>query len=88
MVYGEIFASIYPNPAHEKIIFNFKSITERNYTITFTNLIGKEIFRKRFELQNSETTRELQLNSLSKGIYSIRILSDSGKIQFLNLVIQ
>jgi uncharacterized protein (TIGR02145 family) len=70
---GEV--KIFPNPALDKIYIN---CAEKQYLkIQIYNLIGECILQK--ELNSN--TNEIDINSLSKGVYVVKITGDNWSIQ-------
>lgn len=69
--------SVFPNPAQEKIIFEFELNTEID-NITIVSTLGVELFR----LLKPLPYQELNIANLSKGIYFLRAESKQGQSVF------
>lgn len=70
---------VYPNPATDgkvTVELNSQEISE----IRLTNITGKEVFLKKFQL--AENKKEIQLNDIPNGLYIIRIIT-SGQNQVM-----
>ena len=68
--------SIYPNPTKENII----QITTNNYTpylnVEIFNVLGKSVLKQNI----NKNTTEININSLDKGIYLVRLNSEKGSM--------
>lgn len=63
--------SIYPNPSNGNVKINFENSNEK-HTVQIYSLIGQKIFEKDFDYTNTAS-----LNNLNKGIYLIKVSTDS-----------
>jgi hypothetical protein len=74
--------SIYPNPARGKVnIVSSNSINE----LTITDLVGRAVLKKQY---NQLTYLELDIASLPKGIYLLKVLGNDGGWQVQKLVVE
>jgi hypothetical protein len=73
--------SVYPNPVNELLYVTIESTLINNSTIELYDVIGHLIMT---EKPSMETT-ELSLTHLSKGIYTIRLVSSNGQ-RFIKLI--
>jgi hypothetical protein len=64
--------NIYPNPFTEKI--QVSSLKAETFELVIMNLLGEEIYTK--EITNTQA--QIDLNSLNKGIYLVKIISGSA----------
>ncbi len=76
--------NIYPNPANNKITINNKDNLFKESQISILNMAGQQVISEQF---NSQNKIEMNVSSLVKGIYFVRIQTNSG-IESKKLVIQ
>jgi len=67
-----IATKIYPNPANNSI--NIDCETKENLTICFFNVLGAKVL----ETKVNELSNQINISSLTKGIYIVKIFSKSG----------
>jgi PKD repeat protein len=68
--------AIYPNPAKDAIYVNLNTLSLDNTTIELYDAIGKLVVSQKVV----DTISTLLISDLSKGIYSIRIITDSHQV--------
>ena len=76
--------TIYPNPANNKITITNNIESSEETSVTIFNINGEKLVQSKFRNQNDI---EINVSTLAKGIYIIRIQSGSG-IESKKLVIQ
>jgi len=69
---------IYPNPFTNSFILAGNNNNPDKLTVIMYNIFGEEIFLKTI-CQNGNNNLEFSTNNLKKGIYLIKIVSDSGQ---------
>ena len=74
----------YPNPATETIYLETKEVI-RNVEVKFYTVLGKQVYQ--FRLDNTSERREIDVRSLEKGIYIVKINGD-GFEESKRLIIQ
>lgn len=75
---------IYPNPCKEEIVtveFNNQQIKE----IRLTNIIGKEVFLKKYPY--SENKKQIELNDIPNGIYIMKIITSDETVVVKKLMV-
>jgi PKD repeat protein len=72
--------SIYPNPNSGRFFINLKSSDSKQAEISCYNLLGGKVFERQFELANGELKTELNLSSVGKGLYLVRISTDGKSV--------
>lgn len=72
--------SIYPNPASTYTDIKFNLTEPTKVKLTVLNLLGEEIYSEPSQLMSGYVSRTIQLSSLSKGIYLIKLTSDEGSV--------
>ncbi len=78
-------ASMYPNPADEKVTFNYYSNASQKLKIELYNSFGQKVYDN--NLSNTSTAFDLSLKLYAPGIYCCKILSDGQSILSEKLVI-
>lgn len=74
--------TIYPNPFNNKIFVDLRFNELTSYEISIFNSLGQIIYK---DVLNNEL-KELNLDYLSKGIYTIKLKNKIGKIVYQNIV--
>jgi hypothetical protein len=74
--FNESSISIYPNPAKDVVFVNLNTLSLDNTTIELYDTIGKLVVSQKVV----DTISTLSLADLVKGIYSIRIITDSHQV--------
>ncbi len=69
------FFSVYPNPANDVLYINFSD--NRETAIQLFDVLGKQVFIKE---TNGQSQDKIDLSSLPKGIYFLRINNKTEKI--------
>jgi len=70
--------SIYPNPAHDKVMVEIKNNTEQQTIIKITDLAGKLIFSEKVQLNEGISTLEIDITHFAKGAYVFSAESRNG----------
>ncbi|MEP6513661.1 MAG: T9SS type A sorting domain-containing protein, partial [Parafilimonas sp.] len=69
--------SIQPNPATENTIFVFNNNLS-SAQIILNDAAGKVVYQKNLAAINAGYQLSIPLNNMAKGVYFIKIISDSG----------
>ncbi|MEO5570698.1 MAG: T9SS type A sorting domain-containing protein [Bacteroidia bacterium] len=73
--------TVYPNPSHNGIFqINFSSFEEENVTISIKDALGKSSIEKPLSNFKGKYSEEINLSSFSKGIYTIELKTENGKV--------
>jgi hypothetical protein len=67
--------NVFPNPASEKLSVKFSSLSMSNYNLQILDATGRMIFEKTGVSLIHTNTTELDISSLSEGIYFLRYTS-------------
>lgn len=70
--------TISPNPTNSEIILRFNSNKCEATELEIYSIDGKLVFQQNMELLSGKQEIKLDFNSLSSGIYSVKILNSSG----------
>lgn len=77
--YAKLIA-IYPNPVtSSRIAVQFNKVPKGDYTLQFTDMLGRSVMQRRVSISNQNQMQEILLNeSHAKGLYMIKVL-DAAK---------
>ena len=67
--------SVYPNPANEKLFFNFNNPTAKVYYVSILNLVGKAVMM----LPRPEWQNGIDISNLATGTYFVQLTDDETK---------
>ena len=68
--------SVYPNPASDKVVVEFKNRTAKEHTIQIFDVPGKLIT----SVTSNQYKEIIKVNTLSKGIYFVKITGDENSV--------
>jgi hypothetical protein len=77
--------SVYPNPAHEKITLQVNGYSAFSYSLFSVD--GRRIIANEMIYPGNDFTYTIPLNTISPGIYILRIINDAG-VNYSKVVIQ
>jgi hypothetical protein len=66
---------VYPVPASSVITVSFDAFTKGSSTIIITNQLGVEVLRKKVGVDNGINITNLDVSSLSSGVYSVKVVN-------------
>lgn len=72
---SESLVTIYPNPATDKISFNFDLKESEDYTVRIFDNLGKNL------IETKATSKNLDVSSLSNGLYYIELISGKQMVR-------
>jgi Secretion system C-terminal sorting domain len=81
-------AQVYPNPASEKITFNTEGVAEGTAQIDIIDVSGKKVLNQKYEIVGQQNQIELDIHTLAKGVYSIRLVDAENEQTILKFVKQ
>ncbi|MFH1005110.1 MAG: thiol protease/hemagglutinin PrtT [Bacteroidota bacterium] len=71
--------NVYPNPTENQLNISFNSNSMQNIEIDLTSLVGQTIFSDvNNKFSGSEYSKTIDLSSVAKGIYILRIITENG----------
>ena len=76
--------SIYPNPFTNSITVKLNSLSESEFKITFTDVLGREIYTSIIE--SGMSTKTIPTSQLAQGVYWLKITN--GKNSFVSKLIK
>ncbi len=69
----------YPNPAIGSVRFDLNGLQDGNYRLRIYNLLGQEVWSKRYLVGGGKRTIKLELGTFEKGTYLYSLSDDKGK---------
>jgi Secretion system C-terminal sorting domain len=72
--------TVYPNPSYGSCNINISKTNSKDILISVVDILGKEVFHISDKNSSTEYKKEINLEQLAKGIYSIRITIGSDVI--------
>lgn len=72
--YSAKIVKFYPNPATTNITFELPKGS--SYALQIYNFMGKKVF----EIKNTGTTNQVNLNDFNRGVYIFQLRDNAGKI--------
>ena len=79
--------NVYPNPSNGKITLEVNSVQEREFALTITDMIGRQIITLNPKLNVGINNLEIDLSTYAKGIYTLHV-NDGYSKNNLRVVIQ
>jgi Secretion system C-terminal sorting domain len=80
--------SIYPNPAFDKVTLNTEGTADGIAHIEIIDIAGKKVLSQKQELFGGSNQVDLDVRSLTRGVYSIRLIDADNEITILRMVKQ
>ncbi len=77
---SELTASVYPNPASDKIVFTYELQSSSSVSITVYDLLGREVLRTSTAPSVGKQAVTLDIHSLLQGSYLYRIETNAGML--------
>lgn len=77
--------SIYPNPANEKFTIEIPS-NQWNWKLSISNTLGQEVYSG--DIHSSQDQVEINSSSFNSGIYSVKLISEDGKVSYKKIVVE
>lgn len=69
----------YPNPAIGSVRFDMNGLNDGFYRLRIFNLLGQEVWSKRYQITGGKKTVRLELGNFEKGTYLYSLTDDRGK---------
>ncbi|HEX5002502.1 MAG TPA: T9SS type A sorting domain-containing protein [Bacteroidia bacterium] len=69
--------SLYPNPASTSSTLSFYTASDAAYTVTLSDISGKVVYTREIHALQGFNLIDLDLSTLSKGVYMVRLSGDS-----------
>lgn len=78
--------NMYPNPANDNVTLSINTVKDQTATVTFTNVLGQIAFSELHNLTNGNNVINLNVNSLSAGIYNVNITAGNQTVNKMIVV--
>ncbi|MFM7218219.1 MAG: T9SS type A sorting domain-containing protein, partial [Bacteroidota bacterium] len=78
----------FPNPTNGKVTMSFNAPTADRYLVRVVDLIGKVVYSGDLNAEAGLNTKEIDLSSMSKGIYILNVQTEGGEAQTLRLIVE
>jgi len=79
--------NVYPNPAIDKLNINISNMNFENTVITVYNIYGDKLIEKNVNNNSDNITHEIDLSTIAKGVYYIRVEDNNG-VNVTNLFVK
>jgi len=66
-------ADLFPNPAHKTITLNLKFAESSEFEVSIQSINGNAIYRQKYHTKNGDNMTDLDVSSLSAGIYVVKV---------------
>jgi hypothetical protein len=80
-------ADIYPNPATDRIFVQFNAEKAADYTLTLTDMAGRNLFVEQATSQEGANLREFDVSGLTSGAYLVTIMAENTR-QVMRLIVE
>jgi hypothetical protein len=77
---GVLTSSIYPNPASDMLNIKLNVEEPLNLQVTVIDLLGSTLISEAFDLNSGINYREINLNTLNKGLYIVRLKYNGNEV--------
>ena len=74
---ADVFA--YPNPAIESARFEFMNLDRGAYRLVIYNILGVEVWRNDYEINQDQRTTKVDLSDFRKGTYLYSLIDERCK---------
>jgi hypothetical protein len=81
-------ASLYPNPTSGKTTVKFESVNAAKYVISVVDVTGRIIIRDEMTAAEGINMHELDLTSVARGIYLVRMETAGEQAQLLKVTVE
>jgi hypothetical protein len=71
--------NVYPNPAGENVMLSFSNEKDENTFVEMYDISGKQIISQKFSTSTGKNFINLDLRSLSNGLYILKVKNSSGE---------
>jgi hypothetical protein len=78
---------VYPNPANDNLNITFDLNVIQSVKLEFVSIKGEPVYTESFGICKGRFEKRIELNSLEKGVYILRIITDKGT-STLKVVVQ
>jgi len=76
----ETLIEFYPNPSHGLLNFNISDYPDDELSVIIYTINGKVVYDNQYEINNGKINNMIDLSNYSKGVYFIKVTSESVNI--------
>lgn len=80
--------SIYPNPTDGVFNLDLKKNLGQSFDVSIINLSGQQVYNNHLNSSGENQTHKIDLKNLSKGVYTIQLITESGVVNRKKLIIK
>ncbi len=80
--------TVFPNPATGKMSVSFYSRSISGVKIKIVDLTGREVLIDNFNVEPGKNTRDIFLKNISKGVYTLHVMSDDKYADAIRVLIE
>jgi hypothetical protein len=84
---NKISMNVRPNPARENVSVIIEGYENTPATLTLLNMNGQTVYTEELTLTGSAVTKQIDLGSFARGIYTVRLKTDQA-VETRKLVVQ
>jgi len=77
---------VFPNPSKDVINLKAGSVKDADISIQITDISGKIVLSENLNFKSNAEEVQLNISSLSKGLYILKLLTDKSESQFIKLI--
>jgi hypothetical protein len=83
---GGISFDVFPNPTQDNLNINIAVDKETDFVLEVKDVTGKLVMEQKAHFSKDNPQHQLNISSLSKGIYFLEIISDDGNSQPIKII--
>ena len=73
--------NLYPNPSNGNFNIEINGSGNESYILTILNIVGKEVFKENIKSNNNKSIHNINLSTISNGMYYIRLLNEDKELR-------
>ena len=77
-VSGQNIVQVYPNPVQDQFFVYLRNFPNTSGAISLYNSLGQMVFTKKINIQDGSEFLEIAATQFASGIYTLRVVTDSG----------
>jgi ligand-binding sensor domain-containing protein len=80
--------ALYPNPAHANLHLNYSLSAKGHVSVILTNTLGQQVYNVTTEQLEGKQDMDVDVSSLSRGIYTCTLQIDNGQVLTNKFILQ
>jgi ligand-binding sensor domain-containing protein len=80
--------ALYPNPASTKLHLNYSLFAKGHINVILTNALGQQVYRMATEQPEGRQDMDVDVSSLSRGVYTCTLQTDNGQVFTNKFILQ